>query len=107
MFVIRWVLVGVLLWFPSRRFLASLPVYSVLDPVLQQKNGVVTGAVETDAVPALLECAAGSTAGVKKDITALLEGRKSDLSRMHGVAVAAATAGESEELTALLEDQRV
>ena len=100
---------------------ASLPVCSVLDPVLQQKNEVVTGAVETDAVPALLECAAGSvendryltvnpavtgvvagavendavpallecaagsTAGVNTDITALLEGRKSDLSRSHGV----------------------
>ena len=37
------------------------------------------------------------------DITALLEGRKSDLSRTHGVAVAVATAGETEEITALLE----
>ena len=61
-------------------------------------TGVVAVAVETDAVPALLECAAGSTAGVNKEITALLEGRKSDLSRMHGVAVASATAGESRNL---------
>ena len=75
--------------------------YLTVNPVV---TGVVAGAVENDAVPALLECAAGSTAGVNTDITTLLEGRKSDFSRTHGVAgAAAATAGESEEITALLE----
>ena len=58
-----------------------------------KQNGVVTGSVETDAVPAMLECAAGPTAGESKGITALLEFRKSDFSMMDGVAVAAATAG--------------
>ena len=77
----------------------------------KQKNGVVTGAVETDAVPALLECAAGPTAGESEGITALLQFRKSDFSMMDGVAVAAATAGafatagESKEITALVEDR--
>ena len=76
----------------------------------KQKNGVVTGSVETDAVPALLECAAGPTAGESKGTTALLEFRKSDFSMMDGVAVAAATAGafatagESKQINALLED---
>ena len=71
----------------------------------KQKHGVVTGAVETDSVPALLECAVGPTAGESKGITALLEFRKSDFSMMDGAAVAAATAGafatagESEEIT--------
>ena len=72
-------------------------------PLVSASLPVCSGAVENDAVPALLECAAGSTAGVNTDITALLEGRKSDLSRTHGVAGAAATAGETEEITALLE----
>ena len=62
----------------------------------KQKNGVVTGAVETDAVPALLECAAGPTAGESKGITAVLEVRESDFSKTDGVAVAVATAGESD-----------
>ena len=73
---------------------ASLPVCSVIDPVLKQ--GVVAGAVETDAVPALLECAAGSTAGESKEITALHEDRESDFSKTDGVVFAVATAGESD-----------